>query len=374
MDVARLALGLLSLSTIIGVVLFLGLTFVVELIAWSNHNDADSMVTFCFGVLILALVYPRTRKMAIGFLLTFVVVTPIDSRYTRVWWSPVTAAVYRFTRPAARWVERGEKYRAWVDARKGQPVEIKDALVLLMNLNTGCIPSFNSLDEKVIPADVAAILAKPDCDRFESSLFESKAQYPARYYPSDTGWRWDYARTDETSGGYRVILRPDRLLELQGPIIEVTGNGWYRMRTSENAPLTMLRTPVPLMLRVRECMKTAEAAQDPKNPIKWGFGSLPSFIQPVCRDLFVNSEQDSSEGDSVISVRRAGDEPDVMFPTLLHYRERTEGRFELRGWSYGRRYLLDGDGVLHAASALGSATLADGPPLPCETEPRRACQ
>ena len=374
MDVARLALSLLSLSTIIGVVLFLGLTFVIQLIAWGKASDGDAVVKFCFAMLVLAFIHPRTRKAAIGFILTFVVLTPFEPRYTKVWWSPVTTAIYVYTRPAARYIERGEKYRAWVDARKGQPVEVKDALVLLMNLNTGCIPSFNSLDDRTAPADVAAIFRRPDCaSRFESSLYDSKAQYPARYYPSDTGWRWDYVRTDESSGSYRVTLRPDRLLDLTGPIIEVTGNGWYRVRAAEHAQPTMLRTPIPLMIRVRECMKTAEAAADPKHPIRWGFGSLRSFIRGVCKDLVVDDEQDSSEGDAVIRVRRAGAAPDAIFPTLVHYREGTNGGFELRGWSYGRRYLLDADGVLHAASALGGGPLADEPPLPCELEPGKAC-
>ena len=373
MDVARLALGLLSLSTIIGVVLFLGLTFVVQLIAWGKASDGDAVAKFCFAMLVLALIHPRTRKTAIAFILTFAVLTPFEPRFTKVWWSPVTNAVYRYTRPAARYVERGKKYRAWVDAMKGQPVEVSDALVLLGNLNSGCIPSFNSLDEKAIPPDVAGIFAKPDCNRFEPSLYDSQAEYPARYYPSDTGWRWDYVRTDAASGDYRVVLRPDRLLELQGPIIEVTGNGWYRIRDSNSAPLRMLHTPIPLMVRVRECMKTAEAAANPQYPIKWGYGSLRSFIQSTCRDLRVESEQDSSEGDASIRVRRAGTERDPMAEALIHYRERTEGRFELRAWSFGRRYLLDVDGVPHAASARGSGTPADGPPLACELEPGKAC-
>jgi hypothetical protein len=374
MDVARLALGLLSLSTIVGVVLFLGLTFVIQLISWGKASDGEAVATFCLAMLVLALIHPRTRKTAVAFVLTFVVLTPFDVRYTKVWWSPVTSAIYRWTRPAARYIERGEKYRAWIEARKGHPVEVKDALVLLRNLNTGCIPSFNTLDDRTPPADVAAIFARPDCNRFEPSLYNSKAEYPARYYPSDTGWRWDYVRTDEPGGRYRVTLRPDRLLELQGPILEVTGDGWYRIRASEKAPLKMLLTPIPLMRRVRECMKAAEARADPANPIKWGFGSLPSFIRSVCKDLLVDSEQDSSEGDAVIRVRRVRAEPDVMVPTLVHYRERTQGRFELRGWSFGRRYLLDGDGVLHAASALGSGTLADGPPLACELDPGVECK
>ena len=189
--VGRLALSLLSLSTIIGVVLFLGLTFVFQVFDWGSSGSADGGVKFCLAMLVLALIHPKTRKAGIGFLLGFAVLTPMDVRYTDVWWSPVTSAIYRYTRPAARYIERGEKYRAWVDARKGRSVQVQDALVLLRNIEGSCLPSFSRLDAMAVPADVAAILQKPDCTHFEPDLYDSKAQYPARYYPSDTGWRWE---------------------------------------------------------------------------------------------------------------------------------------------------------------------------------------
>jgi hypothetical protein len=357
--------------------LFLAVTTVLWVLFYDNISVAAESVLFMLAIVAGGLLFSRTRRMAAGFVLAFVVLTPFNPAFTEIWWRHITDEVIGATRPLTRWIDRRQQFRAWVDSRKGHPVEVNDALVLVRNLYTGCIPSYTAAaqaGEDAIPADVAAIFRKTDCDRFEPTLFESNASFPDRYFRSDTGWRWDYSRQGNSSERYRLVLRPDPLLELQGPIVEVTGDGWYRVRPSEGAPLTMIRTPVPMMTRLRECIPLAAAAVEPRYyPVLWQFLSNPSYLRGVCRDLIVDEEQDSAEGDRVILVRRAGAEPDPLGPTLLHYRVLSPGRFEIRAWSYGRRYLLDAEGVLHAASAPGPGRLEDGPPVPCEIEPRRAC-
>ena len=370
-DAAR---ELVGWANLFGAAVFISLTAVLWALFYDHIDAAKELILFLLAVVATGFLFRQTRRVAAGFVLAFAIMTPLNPRFTRLWWEHIVREATRATRPLTRGVNAREQFRAWMDSRRGYPVELKDALVLIRNLQSGCVPSYSSLERAPAPTDVAAILRKTDCDRFEPMLVKSKATYPQRYYKSDTGWRWDYARDSDSNGGGRVVLRPDPLLGLPGPILEVTLDGWYRIRQSETAPLTMLRTPVPMMKRLRECIPLAAAEVEPRYyPILWEYLSNKSYLNRVCRDLIVDEDSSVKEGGRIIFVTRAGAEPDPLGRTMLQHLALSPGRFEIRAWSFGRRYLLDADGVLHAANALGLGTMGDGPPLPCEIEPGRSC-
>ena len=369
----------MGFGNLAGAALFLVLTPIMWFVYYTNSpRGAEEPVRLVVGLAAVLLLFRLTRTVGAGFFMGFLALTVLTGgRMTTIWWEELNPPIRRLTQPFSRWFRARTEHRAWIANRRGYPVDVKDGLMLLSNLHSGCVPSYTRPPGTPVPADVADIMRRPDCDRFKPFLFDDDAAYPQRYFASDSGWRWQYVRTGQDAHGepnFRIVLRPDPQLELPGPILEVTGDGWYRIRESDSAPLRIFATPIPMMRRLRECVMLAasEAARNPRYPVLWEWLSQPSYIHGVCRDLDVRDEQDSPEGDHVTVVRPHGS-PDPRASAWLHYRALAPDRFEIRARAFGRRYLLDADGTLHAASAAGSGAVTDGPPEPCEIDATVAC-
>jgi hypothetical protein len=124
--------------------------------------------------------------------------------------------------------------------RKGRPLRLEAARDLLGRLSgRDCIGLFFPAES--IPASERDLIAESGCSSDRYFVLGGRDARGVLYGPEDQGWRWTYARLpSQTRLGkpnFRLVARPDPLLEVPGPIVERDGDGRLLIRETDNAPL-----------------------------------------------------------------------------------------------------------------------------------------
>jgi hypothetical protein len=175
------------------------------------------------------------------------------------------------------------------------------------------------------------------------------------YDSFDNGWRWESVKTPR---GYKVVVRPDPLLEQRGPVFEFDDDRLLVKRADANAPAYAVETPLPAIEPYRQCL----AASGPDQ----------------CRHLETNRGPSQKHvygpGES-FSIRLADADASPFEIRLFPRGRYEEGRFELHVQARGRRYMfLQGDDWHAAAVTQGSfAYEKNPPPAACERDIRVPC-
>jgi len=372
---------LVGIGALAGAAVFIVAT-VLSFLPFEPSDASRSSVTVPVLLFVAAtLVLPATRAFAAGFMVALVLATFADAKATRHWWAPMRGLVMRVTRPMRERQAREEHLAAWLAQNRGQSLRVSDALVLLSNLRGSCLGPLTRGDSGLgVPADLDGLLAYPMCEPYRTSTRREQLEWPQRYFEGDTGWRWEFERiaqpTLNAGPNFRVVLRPDSLLEHAGPVVEETGDGRIRVRERDGAPWHMVSTPVPTMRRIRECVLRAAAMADSAGDTTALFEYLADgyYARKACREISVTSSTTRDNGDRVLDIvprSRPGQERAETGVVL--FRMVGPRRFEVRGRAWGSRYLLDADGLPHVTTADRDAGVSDPAPERCEEDTSVAC-
>jgi hypothetical protein len=328
----------------------------------------------------LALV-PFMRSFALGFFAALLLTTVMADRFwTKVWWQPVGHYANRITAPLRLAVRQRKEKRNWIESWSREPLSIETGIFRMRQLQSGCVQlATKSRSDRSVPTAVE-LTAVDDCRDFLRDARDINAQWPDRYSQSDKGWRWTLAPSTTESrwggAGFLLTFAPESLLQRRGPILELDGQDVLRIRESHTSPSRIATTPVPALLRLRECLVQAGIAAG-DDEIQWRYLSDQSEFRRDCRDLYVQtSGSPMADGAPQLLVstklppgsKRIWSEPWSVGYYLIAPRQ-----FELRTANHYRRFLLAVDGSAHVTTQERAATVSDGPPLPCEVDVKVNC-
>lgn len=368
---------------LLGAVLFAALTLLVT--PWGSTGarpPTGELAVVMLVVLVLA-VLPWTRWVGLGFFAGLLLATVVlDGFFARIWWDVPARYVGRMMRPSRDAARRRAGQSSWVLLHRDAPMDVNGGAFRLYQLSEGMLRvGFAARTDGRFPT--AMELTEPEDYRGArgEALDIEDVEFPDRYGPGDMGWRWTLAPSTTPSWrgqpGWLLTMRPDPVLKRDGPILELDGQELLRIREREGAPSRVLRTPIPLMRRMRECILAA-GADAGADSLRWKY--LPGSVDTrrACRELLVEESgsvpADGSMGIGIRTKLPAGGEQLWSEPTWLSYLYESPGRFQLRGSEHLRRYMLSADGTLHVTAGLREAQVTDPAPLPCEVDPAVRCE
>lgn len=362
----------------IGAAAFVVLTLLALAAGLTDLVVSVVIVLVSLAAALLTLWWRATRPLGIGFFAMLLVSTAFEWDFSKIWWITVRSLVVAVTGPYLKSAEDRTRDRArlseWLAVRKGRPLALAPARDLVNRMNSCVVRIFP--DD--VPPTQAELLAEPGCSSHRYWALGERDERSVLHGPDDHGWRWTYERlpgqTRLGGSNYRIVARPDPLLEVPGPIVERDGDGRILIRETEMAPRQTFYTPIPMMKRFRECVIAASRSR-PANTKRWPYLPESSEMQEACKEWrLVASTAITISGDRsyAVNLYPPSDSPRTSGHGIL-YRVLSPGRFELRSSSGLRRFLLDSDGNLHLTTENRDAEVSDGPPEPCELDITIAC-
>jgi hypothetical protein len=174
------------------------------------------------------------------------------------------------------------------------------------------------------------------------------------YDGSDNGWRWQTVSPRD----YKVIVRPDPLLQQPGPLFEFDNDRLLVKRDSPDAPPFAVDSPLPAVEAYRQCLSASGVD---------GCRHLERQRGPA--EKHVGGPADSH---AIVLEGTDGRPPDVrLFPRGAY----DQGKFELHVAGRGRRYMfLEGGGWHVTNNPKTRAPTSKSPqPEPCELDPTVPC-
>jgi hypothetical protein len=347
-----------------------------------SRLDRGTIVGTLFVCAILAAI-PFTRSFGIGFFAALLVSTVLVSHFwTDVWWDPFRYYVHRATAPARKAQQMSKEKKAWLDSYGSAPLEIKDAIFRVRQLQSGCVQQAITASKDGKFPTALDVTSNEDCRGARGDARDIDAEWPERFGQGDKGWRWALEPSETPSRwggpGFLLTMRPESLLNRAGPIIELDGQDVLRIRDLPSLPSRIVSTPVPAMQRLRECLLLAGAAIG-DDAFKWQHLAESSEFRhpPVCPDLRVEAAGGPMPDGGprlYVSMKLPEGGSRIWTEQLsIGYRLLAPRRFELYTKAYYRDFLLSADGTMHVTAEDRPASTADGPPLPCEMNPGVSC-
>ena len=238
----------------------------------------------------------------------------------------------------------GERERVrW--ARTKGPMELFKGEELARGLLT-CFAHNGSIEPVVLASDTCRHV---DRDRI--------GVHGSGYDIGDAGWRWETVGPENQR---KVVVRPDPLLQRDGPLLEFDDAGLLVRRERDGAPAFVVDTRLRLVERLRDCLVAD--------------GSLAALPErPRCPDLKVVVFRAEGRGGRRVIVG-AGDNRDVdvqYYPAGV----KRDGGPEMHVFGGARRYMLDAEGRWHVRPPRtpGPAAAGDPAPHPCELDQNVPC-
>jgi hypothetical protein len=195
-------------------------------------------------------------------------------------------------------------------------------------------------------------LAMGGCQAEQSSLIGAAR---TSYDGFDKGWRW---QTVTSPRGYRVVVRPDPLLQQPGPVFEFDDERLLVKRDSPDAPPFAVDSPLPAVEAYRQCISASSVD---------GCRHLERQRGPAEKH-----RGGPADSHAIVLEGTDGRPLDVrLFPRGGY----DQGKFELHVAGRGRHYMfLEGDGW-HVTNnpSTGGATSKSPRPEPCELDRTVPC-
>ena len=364
---------------VLGAVIFAALTIFVT--PWgSGRGVDDSSVFTIFAIAALLVIVPFTRSTGVGFFLALLVATiAFHPFWTEHWWQPIGRVVARATAPMRNAAQRKREKAEWLATWKGQPLDVNVAMFRAQQLSSGCLQkAMANRAEGTVPTAVE-LTTPDDCRGFRGDAADIAAEWPERFSKGDKAWRWTVTPSQTPSRwgtpGFVLTFRPESLLGLAGPIVEIDGQDVMRIRDTESSPWRIARTPIPMMQRLRDCLLTVGATIE--NAVQWSALPESSVTGAGCPNLMVTSGgsfADDGGKQLEVSMKLPRDSGRIWSePVWMSYTFLAPRKFELRASAHYRNFLLSADGTVHVTTELRPARTTDGPPLPCEVDPSVSC-
>ena len=268
----------------------------------------------------------------------------------------------------------------WIDSlhKRGldEALGTRDALVAI-----DCSIAFR-VEHRQFPPAAAGVPAVPKC-----------ADWLAGLQTDDKGWRMSYrpvVKGDAPINLFDIVMTPDTVLYLDGPVIAINQSGLVTMRVNRAAPAFARASPLPFITEwVIPCLGANIAAFSRAGEKALTFAELrDSKIMCTLSSLSGTRENpDQSLRDNPnaaeIVVTAPGFELyntsavyDLLY--VMHGTKQGEG-YDLYSWprEYGlsgvRSYLLASDGSIHVTAEKRRATLSDPLALECEWDVKVPC-
>ena len=171
----------------------------------------------------------------------------------------------------------------------------------------------------------------------------------------DNGWRWESVKTPL---GYKVVVRPEPLLEQPGPIFEFDDERLLVRREAPGAPDFAVDTPIPAVEAYRDCLLASGCD---------GCAHLEKERAPVKTGAIGRAESHR--------IRLLNPDTAHLLITLFPRGRYGEGPFELHITGRGRVYMFQEGSGWHVTNnrSSGIPTATDPPPEPCELFPSVPC-